>query len=65
MSVDQSNKFDQILYSVENGPEMISYKLIDTEASKALYASDAFVVFVAFVQQHQSIKSINQSDGLD
>ena len=36
---------------MKNRPEMISYKLIDTVASEASYASDALVTLVAFVQQ--------------
>ena len=60
---------DQTSYKVENGSEVISYKLIDTEASEAFHASDAlatpvaFDSFVAFVQQHQPIKSVSETSG--
>lgn len=60
--IDQSNRSDQISYSMKNGPEDVSYKLA-FEAFHVFDASvaiDFFVVFdfsVAFVQQHQLIKS--------
>ena len=55
------NELDQTLYSIKNKSEVISYK----SAFEAFYASDAPIAPVAFVQQYQPTKSINQSNNLD
>ena len=58
---DQSNGLNQASYSIKNKSEVISYK----SAFEASYASDVFAASIAFVQQHQSAKLTNQSNGLD